>query len=87
VVTRKDMPQDARRIVEWWRRLDTIHRCDDASERHYHQSLAELGDARLAKLGREYQAEFAVTTADPPLGLERLYRNNTYAVYRLTAGP
>jgi hypothetical protein len=87
VVTRKDMPQDALGIVEWWRRMDEIHRYDDASERHFRSSLAELGDDLLVKLGREYRADYVVTTVDPPLGLELLYRNNTYVVYHIAARP
>lgn len=84
VVTRKDIPQDARSIVRWWRRLEEIHGTgSDDPENQWHASLTELGIERLRQLGAKYGADYLLTEADPPLALERLYTNRVYAVYRL----
>ena len=86
VVTRKDIPQDSRGIVEWWRRLQRLHLAEaDTPNVHWRESLAELGADELQALGREFGAEYVVTTADPPLALPRVGpRTSSYAVYRLT---
>jgi hypothetical protein len=85
VVSRKDIPQDAAGIVEWWRRMEAIYRADAGTrEAHWRQSLAELGARELAALGRKFGADYVITVADPPLSLERVGpRNPSYAIYRL----
>lgn len=83
VVTRKDLPQDAPGIVEWWRRLTTIYGRDDAP-RPWYDSLAEMGADRLRQLGQEYGADYVVTSARPPLALPRVGPiTPTWAVYAL----
>jgi hypothetical protein len=87
VVTRKDLPQDARAIVEWWRRLEEIHGTQsDDPENQWHASLTELGAERLRQLGAKYGARYLLTEAEPRLPLELLYANRVYAVYRLSDG-
>jgi len=87
VVARKDIPQDARSIVEWWRRLEEIHGTgSDDPANQWHASLTELGAERLRQLGAKYDAGYLLTEADPPLPLPRLYANRVYAVYRLEDG-
>ncbi len=84
VVTRKDIPQDARSIVEWWRRMEEIHGTASGDpENQWHASLTELGPDRLRQLGAKYDAKYVLAEADPRLPLPRLYRNRAYAVYRL----
>jgi hypothetical protein len=88
VVTRKDIPQDAREIVQWWRRLVDIHgtRSGDP-ENEWHASLTELGAERLKELAGKYGAPYLLTEAEPRLAaLELLYTNRVYAVYRLPDG-
>ena len=88
VVARKDIPQDARSIVEWWRRMEEIYGTgSDDPENQWHASLTELGAERLRQLGAKYDAKYLLTEADPPLPLTRLYANRAYAVYQLTDVP
>lgn len=84
VVTWKDIPQDARAIVEWRRRLVDIHGTSlaDRSAR-WHDSLTELSASELRRLGQCYQADYLLTEAAPRLALKRIYQNNSYAIYRL----
>jgi hypothetical protein len=81
VATWKDLPQDAQHIVEWWRRLNELHR--DQEQGRWRSSLTELPAQQLRQLGRTYSAGYLVTDAEPRLTLELLYQNDTYAVYRL----
>ena len=86
VVSRKDIPQDAAGIVEWWRRMERIYRTDAGTpDARWRRSLAELGAKQLQKLGLEFGADYVLTTAEPPLPLERVGpRNPSYAIYRLS---
>jgi hypothetical protein len=87
VVTRKDIPQDARTIVAWWRRLEEIHGTKSGDpEYEWHASLTERGAERLEQLGAKYGARYLLTEAQPRLSLELLYANRVYAVYRLSDG-
>ena len=85
VVNRKDIPQDAPGIVEWWRRNQRIHGAETPAGRsRWRTSLAEGGARRLQLLGRQYGADYAITLARPPLPLERVGPwGGTYAIYRL----
>jgi hypothetical protein len=85
VVSQKDLPQDARSIVQWWARLQDIHRAGThAYPSPWHGSLTELTAARLRQLGVRYGAAYLVTEAEPPLPLERIDpAGGSYAVYRL----
>jgi hypothetical protein len=88
VVTWKDLPQDAKGIIEWRNRIEKLHRNgpDEDPPGGFRKSLVSLGEERLKLLGREFQAQYLVTEAEPPLPLELLYRNDSYAVYKLQAG-
>jgi hypothetical protein len=84
VVNRKDIPQDAAGIVEWWRRNRLLYGAPLESESPWRESLTELGAERLRALGAEFGADYAVTSAVPPLALERVGPiNPSFAVYRL----
>jgi hypothetical protein len=83
VVTRKDLPQDAPGIVEWWRRLTHIYRRDDTVPPWY-DSPAELGAERLAELGAQFGADYVLTSAQPRLTLKRVGpRTRSWAIYEL----
>ena len=86
VVSRKDIPQDAKGIIEWWRRMLAIHCIDPGTEdARWRESLAELGAERLRELGREFGADYVITSAEPAVALERVGPlNPSYAIYRLT---
>lgn len=85
VVSWKDLPQDARAIVEWWRRLEELHgtRVPDAQGR-WHDSLTELTADRLCQLAAKYGASYLLTEAGPQLPLPRVYANPSYAVYQFS---
>jgi hypothetical protein len=85
VVNRKNLPQDAAGIVEWWRRLRHVYGTDDgAGGARWRASLAEMKPEQLRALGREFGADYVITTASPPLALDRVGpANASFAVYRL----
>ena len=84
VANRKDIPQDAQGIVEWWRRMNRIYGSDPPTAERWHNSLAELGAARLIELGTEFGAGYVITAPYPVLNLERVGpANPSYVVYRL----
>lgn len=80
----KDIPQDARGVVEWWQRMRNLHATRDATQGEYwYRSLSEQNPERLRRLGKKYGAKYAVTFRRPPLDLPIIYQNKIYAVYRL----
>ncbi len=86
VVSRKDIPQDAAGIVQWWQRMNRIHRAPADSPLVWRESLAELGSQRLRELGAEYGADYVLTAAFPALNLERVGPiQPSFAIYRLPA--
>ena len=51
---------------------------------YWRESLAPLGSRALVELGSEFGADYLITSADPPLALERVGpRGASYAIYRL----
>jgi hypothetical protein len=86
VVTRKDLPQDAPAIVEWWQRLTNIYGVADSMTPA--DSLAGLGAERLRALGKEYGAAYVVTRPNPALKLPRVGPfTRTVAIYQLSDMP
>ncbi len=84
VVSRKDIPQDAGAIVEWWRRMNLLYRADPESGYPWRASLAELGSRRLEELGHQFGADYVITTTYPPVNLPRVGpANPSFAIYRL----
>lgn len=84
VATWKDTPQDAQAIVDWWSRLRDVYGIDPCWPGWFWcDSLAELPSSRLNKLGARYGAEYLLVESNPPLPLRCVYRNRTYAIYRL----
>lgn len=85
VVSWKDVPQDAKALVEWRRRFQEIYGPIGWG------GLALYDDGQLLRLARKYDAQFLVidrTRATRPLGFELVYptprhRNAYYEVYRL----
>ncbi len=85
VVSWKDIPQDAVGIVEWWRRLcDVHHRVKRGPLVCWRSSLSEAPPEELVRLAKEYDAQYLITEALPPLPFELVSPpNDSYAVYRL----
>ena len=88
VVTWKDVPQDARSIVEWWDALHALYATRSPYGGYrWHNSLAESlatkGTERMKQLGDTYQADYVLTVRWPPLPLPVVYENRAYVIYRL----
>lgn len=80
----KEIPQDARSIVAWWRRLRDIYFVKaEANERKWLDSLCERDAPSVAKLAARYHVTHLITQKDPQLPFELLYTNEKYAVYRI----
>ena len=83
VVNRKEIPQDARSIVQWWRRRWEIHSIDGTEDSGWFATLADAGVDRLKKMGAKYHAGYVITVAAPRLDLPVAYENGAYIIYRL----
>lgn len=81
VVTQKDVPQDALGIVEWWDRMDRVHRYKTGETRQYRKTLAHQGERMLVNLAKKYEAHYLLTETTKPLEFPVLYRNDHYVVY------
>ena len=84
VATWKDVPQDARSIVEWWNRMNTLHETGEADPRWF-KSFSELGAERLRQAMEQYNALYVIVPLRDdiePLAIEPLYQNESFAIYR-----
>jgi hypothetical protein len=80
----KEIPQDARAIVDWWRRMNDLYATDSEDPwQAWYISLSDRPAWELKNLGRKYGADYVITYARPPLALEPVYTNQGFAVYRL----
>jgi hypothetical protein len=83
VVTRKDVPQDARGILEWHRRIKDIYYFEGAAGLVGPiDSLSVLSAERVQELARKYRADFVLTDRSQLLPLAKVYWNEEYVVYR-----
>jgi hypothetical protein len=84
----KDMPQDGKRIVEWWRRLNEVFGTGKTNPKErWYDSLSEAGAEHLQKMAAKYGAQYAIVELNPDLPrlpLEQVYENDSYAIYHLT---
>jgi hypothetical protein len=94
VVNWKEAPQDAVGIVEWWRRMRTLHGAAEAEpEIRWFDSLSGTSDEHLEHLqqwARTYEADYLITSAEPPMDLEVVYDQtgaycpaDAFIIYRL----
>lgn len=85
VVNWKDIPQDAKDLVEWKARIQDLYvpQGNDPSYRWY-ETLNEMSAKRIRELGKKYQANYIILeAADDRLGLKEVYLNKGYAVYEI----
>jgi hypothetical protein len=88
VVNWKDVPQDARGLLEWKRRMSLVYPGD---REHHRRDLAAFSDEELAALAHQFGATYVVvdqTRAGRRIGLPRLYPeiledNRSFGVYRV----
>lgn len=86
VVSQKDIPQGARGIVEWHRRMDEVYgHTNEFGAREYVKSLGHQGTTRIVEIASAYGADYVLTDTRRILGLPIVHLNDTYAVYRLAA--
>jgi hypothetical protein len=84
VVNWKDVPQDAKSLLEWRDRIQTIYATDLPEGPRWYDPLALVGAERLKQLGKKYDAEFCITERTAPLlDLKIVYQNDTYVIYRI----
>ncbi len=83
VVNRKDVPQDARSIVEWHRRIADIYYTEISGEEHALDSIGILGSERVRELAAKYGADYVLMDRGQLLSLPRVYWNEEYVVYRV----
>jgi hypothetical protein len=87
----KDMPQDGKRIVEWWGRLNEVFGTGSPNPKErWHESLAETSVDHLQKMAAKYSAQYVIVEINselPRLPLKPVYENDSYAIYKLEDAP
>jgi hypothetical protein len=83
VVNRKDVPQDARSIIEWHRRIKEIYYATIEGEEQPLDSLGVLGTERVRELAEKYGADFVLMDRGQLLSLPIVYKNEEYVIYRI----
>jgi hypothetical protein len=83
VVNRKDLPQDARSIVEWHRRIQDIYYATIEGELQPLDSLGVLGSERVRDIARQYGAAYVIMDRGQLLQLPIAYINDEYVIYRI----
>jgi hypothetical protein len=87
-VTWKDVPQDARGLIEWKKRMDDVHPREAAHRQH---GLAAFDDLTLVGRAQKYGARYIVIDrrrGGRQIGLPRVYpqlgdENSSFEVYRV----
>lgn len=81
VASRKDIPQDAASIVEWWDRIKTVYLDASLTPR---PSFTAYSRQELLDLAARYHADYVIMESTPVReDLPLLARNGTYAIYDL----
>jgi hypothetical protein len=83
VVNRKDIPQDARGIIEWYRRLKDIYYTEVGGIEQPLDSIGVLGTERVRELARKYHAQYVLMDRGQLLSLPIVFRNEEYVVYQI----
>jgi hypothetical protein len=83
VANRKDIPQDARGIIEWHRRVKDIYYTEYGGLLQPLDSIGTLGTDRVRALAIKYGADFVLMDRGQLLALPVVFRNEEYIVYRI----
>jgi hypothetical protein len=83
VATRKDIPQDATSMVQWWERLQNIFRRHTDGVTKWVNSPGELGTDRVRELADEYGFDYILSDRQQLLSLPIAYMNDEYVVYQI----
>jgi hypothetical protein len=83
VVNRKDIPQDARGIIEWHARVKDIYYTEHFGVPVSLDSIGYLGTERVRELANKYHADYVLMDRGQLLELPIVFRNEEYVVYRI----
>jgi hypothetical protein len=84
VVDWKNVPQDAKTLLKWWRRVQDIYATGFPMAPRWYEPLAKVGTKRIEQLGAKYDADYLITErTDPLLKLPVVHQNGTYVIYRI----
>lgn len=83
VVNRKDIPQDARGIVEWYRRLKDIYYTEFGGIEQPLDSIGVLGTDSVRELATKYHVAYVLMDRGQLLSLPIAFWNEEYVVYRI----
>jgi len=83
VVNRKDIPQDARSIVEWQRRIKDIYYLEVGGIEQPLDSIGLLGTEQVRELAQRYGAQYVLMDRGQLLQLPQVFKNEEYVVYRI----
>lgn len=83
VVSRKDIPQDARGIVKWYGRLKDIYYTEVGGIEQPLDSIGILGTDRVRELAKKYHASYVLMDRGQLLSLPLAFWNEEYVVYRI----
>jgi hypothetical protein len=83
VVNRKDIPQDARGIIEWFKRLKDIYYTTDSGIEQPLDSIGVRGTEKVRELAQKYHAQYVLMDRGQLLSLPIVFRNKEYVVYKI----
>ncbi len=83
VVNRKDIPQDARGIVEWDRRLKDIYYVNDNGIELTLDSIGVRGTEQVRELAKKYHAKYVLMDRSQLLSLPVAFKNDEFIVYKI----
>lgn len=86
VVVRKNIPQDAAGLLEWYRRMREVHQPPNTPPdalKPWTLTPGSLGARRLKWLAGKYGIDYVLSDHRRPVSLPVAYRNRAYTVYDL----
>jgi hypothetical protein len=74
VVNWKDIPQDAKSVVQWFARIeDVFPTVEFDGERYILGSPEQWGAVRALRVAHNYGADYIIARSEPPLGLREVF--------------
>jgi hypothetical protein len=83
VVNRKDIPQDARGIIEWYNRLKDIYYTNENGIERSYDSIGDRGTETVRELAQKYHAQYVLMDRGQLIALPIAFRNEEYVVYQI----
>lgn len=78
----KEMPQDAKSLVEWIDRLKELFaKTPDATDWYF--GVAERGQADVERLAKKYDVDYVISFVEPRLKLPVVFENRDFIIYRM----